>query len=103
MEKDPTSYSLITYLWVSGLAMLGGFVSYMRKMEQRHPSTFSFAEFIGEIAASAFAGIITFWLCEHADVGGLLTAALVGISGHAGSRALYMIEKWAKKRFPDME
>ncbi len=103
MEKDPTSYSLLTYAWVGCLAMLGGFVSYMRKMERRQPASFSFVEFIAEITASALAGVITFWLCEHTKLPMLITAALVGISGHAGSRALYLMEKWAKRKFPDME
>lgn len=103
MEKDPTSYSLITYAWVSGLTMLGGFVSYMRKVEQRSPKAFSMMELIGEIAASAFAGILTFWLCEHADIPPLLTAALVGISGHAGSRALFVLENWLKRKYPNLE
>ena len=100
MEKDPTSYSILTYAWVSGLAMLGGFVSYMRKIEKRHPVSFSFLEFAGEIAASAFAGVITFWLCEHAEISGLVTAALVGVAGHAGSRALYIIENAVKSKYP---
>ena len=29
----------------------------------------------------------------------LLLAALVGISGHMGSRAIYHIESWAESRF----
>jgi len=103
MEKDPTSYSLITYAWVSGLAMLGGFISYLRKVEKRNPKAFSMMELIGEVAASAFAGIITFWLCEHADIPPLLTAALVGISGHAGSRALFMFENYIKRKYPHLE
>ena len=55
-------------------------------------------ELIGEIATSAFAGLITFWLCEAAQLDPLVTAALVGISGHMGSRALYQFERWAQTR-----
>lgn len=72
----------------------------MRKIENRHPVSFSIVEFLAEIGASAFAGVITFWLCEHAEIPGLMTAALVGIAGHAGSRALYMIENIVKSRYP---
>lgn len=103
MEKDPTSYSLITYAWVSGLAMLGGFVSYMKKMERRNPKAFSMMELVGEVSASAFAGILTFWLCEHSDIPPLVTAALVGISGHAGSRAVLIMENWVKRKFPNLD
>jgi len=33
----------------------------------------------------------------------LVTAALVGISGHMGSRALFMMEDWIKNRFPELD
>jgi hypothetical protein len=46
---------------------------------------------------SAFAGLITFWLCEWAVVHPLLTAALVGISGHMGSRAIFKLERLAER------
>jgi hypothetical protein len=41
---------------------------------------------------------ITFWLCEAAQFNPLVTAALVGISGHMGSQAIYQLERWAQKR-----
>lgn len=100
LEKDPTSYSLLTYSWVFGLAILGGIVSFMRKLQEGHARIFNLAEFIGEIVTSAFAGVITFWLCEHAQISPLMTAAFVGISGHMGSRAIFMAEKWLTKQFP---
>ncbi|WP_424219414.1 phage holin family protein [Azovibrio sp.] len=51
----------------------------------------------GEVTFS-FACLITFWLCEAAEIEPLITAALVGISGHMGSRALYQFERWAQTR-----
>ncbi len=44
------------------------------------------------------AGLITFWLCEAAQFNPLVTAALVGISGHMGSQAIYQLERWAQTR-----
>ncbi len=99
-EKDPTSYSLLTYLWVFALAILGGVVNFMRKLQEGHARVFNVVEFIGEIVTSAFAGVITFWMCENAGMSPLVTAAFVGVSGHMGSRALFMIENWLKARFP---
>lgn len=99
-EKDPTSYSLITYGWVFMLAIAGGVVNFMRKLQQGHARVFNLVEFIGEVVTSAFAGVITFWLCEHAQISGLVTAALVGVSGHMGSRALFTIEEYLKAKFP---
>lgn len=100
IDKDPTSYSLLTYAWVFLLAMLGGVVNFVRKLQQGHVRAFNFVEFIGEIVTSAFAGVITFWLCENAHMSPLLTAAFVGVSGHMGSRAIFMVENWLKTKFP---
>jgi len=100
MEKDPTSYSLLTYLWVFGLAVLGGVVNFMRKLQQGHARAFNIIEFVGEIVTSAFAGVITFWLCENANLSPLITAAFVGVSGHMGSRAIFTFEEFLKTKFP---
>lgn len=97
-ERDPTNYSLITYGWVTALAMWGGIVNFMRKRADGHTRAFNFTEFVGEIVTSAFAGVLTFWLCESAGISGLVTAALVGISGHMGSRAIFQFEQWASRR-----
>jgi hypothetical protein len=99
-EKDPTSYSFLTYGWVFGLAILGGVVSFMRKLQAGHARVFNLVEFLGEIVTSAFAGVITFWMCEHSNLSPLVTAALVGISGHMGSRSIFMAEGWLAKQFP---
>lgn len=97
-EKDPTTYSLITYSWVMILASWGGIVGYIRKVNNGMISRYSLTEFVGEVVTSAFAGMLTFWLCEAAGISPLVTAALVGISGHMGSRAIYQIETWAQAR-----
>jgi LydA holin phage, holin superfamily III len=99
-EKDPTSYSLLTYAWVFMLAILGGVVNFMHKLKAGHTRVFNFVEFIGELVTSAFAGVITFWLCENAGISPLMTAAFVGVSGHMGSRAIFMLENWLKEKFP---
>lgn len=100
MEKDPLSYSALTYCWVFLLAILGGVVNFMRKLQQGHARAFNIVEFVGEIVTSAFAGVITFWLCENAELTPLITAAFVGVSGHMGSRAIFMAEEWLTKKFP---
>jgi hypothetical protein len=100
LEKDPTSYSLLTYAWVFLLSILGGVVNFMRKLNEGHVRAFNIIEFIGELVTSAFAGVLTFWLCENAQFAPLITAALVGVSGHAGSRAIFMLEEFLKGKFP---
>ena len=97
-EKDPSNYSWITYLWVLAISSWGGIVGFHRKMQAGILRPFNVVEFVGEIAASAFVGMITFWLCELGNFPQLMTAALVGITGHMGSRALFQFERWAEKR-----
>lgn len=72
----------------------------MRKLRRGHVRAFNFAEFIGELSASAFAGVTTFYLCQWSGFSPVLTAALVGISGHMGSRAIFMMEKFFESKFP---
>ncbi len=99
MEKDPTTYAAATYLWVFALSIIGGIVNFVRKVKIGESRPFNILELVGEVLTSAFAGIITFYLCEWTNIPQVLTAALVGISGHMGSRAIYFFEKWAEKRF----
>lgn len=99
IEKDPTNYSWITYTWVMLVAAAGGAVNFQRKMREGAARAFNLTEFIGELFTSAFAGVLTFWLCEWQGIASLLSAVLIAISGHMGSRAIFGIEKWAEKRY----
>jgi hypothetical protein len=101
-EKDPSNYALITYAWVFLLSAWGGLVSYISKVKAGEARAFNFAELIGELVISSFAGMLTFLLCEAAGLNDLLTAALVGICGHMGSRAIFMFEKYATKKMQSM-
>jgi hypothetical protein len=89
---------LITYVWIVAIACLGGAAAFYRKMLSGHARPFNLTEFIGELFVSAFAGVITFWLCRWANVDDWLGAAFVGIAGHMGSRAIFMgeqlLERW---------
>ena len=91
-------YSFLTIVWVAGLSIVGGVANYARKVSERIIKRFSIVEFMGELFISGFAGIITFLLCESASVDLKLTAALVGISGHMGSRAIFMLEQFINKK-----
>lgn len=100
IEKSPETYPLITYAWVIGLSAAGGAVAFIRKFRAGHVRVFNVAELVGECATSAFAGVMTFYLCEWSNMSQLATAALVGISGHMGSRAIGNLEMFFESRFP---
>lgn len=100
VEKSPETYGLFTYAWVIGLSAAGGAVAFMRKFKAGHVRAFNVVEFVGECATSAFAGVMTFYLCEWSNFTQLATAAMVGIAGHMGSRAIANLEMFFEARFP---
>lgn len=97
-EKDPTNYTWLTYAWVLLISGWGGAANWWRKRQAGDARPFNFTELIGELMTSAFAGVLTFWLCESSGIAPLVTAALVGISGHMGSRAIYQMEQWVEAK-----
>lgn len=99
-EKDPTTYTLLTYIWVGLLATGGGLVAFIRRLnEQKKPERLRvvFAKLTGELIISGFAGLITFYLCEFLEVQQLLTAVLVAVSGHAGGNTIDLVAKLIEK------
>lgn len=92
-EKDPLTYSLLTYIFVFSLSTLGGIASYVGKCKGEIVTRFSIVELIGELVISGFVGIITFYLCEAAELNKVFSAALVGISSHMGSRTIMILEE----------
>lgn len=101
-EKDPLTYSLVTYAWVLLLSFWGGAVHFFKRIkEQPERIKNYFMEFMGETATSGFCGVITFYGCQAAEIDLLTTAVLVGISGHMGTRMLYLAERAVIARFRD--
>jgi predicted CDP-diglyceride synthetase/phosphatidate cytidylyltransferase len=96
--RDPFDYSFWTYVWVLLLSAFGGLVNFSHKIQDGRTSPFRLTEFIGELVTSAFAGLLTFWLCESAGIDKLISAVLIAISGHMGSRAIFRFERWLERR-----
>lgn len=97
-DKDPSNFTLLTYAWVIAISSWGGIVNFHTKLRAGIARPFNVVELIGEIVTSAFVGVVTFWLCEAAGFQHLVTAALVAITGHMGSRALFQFEKWVETK-----
>jgi predicted CDP-diglyceride synthetase/phosphatidate cytidylyltransferase len=73
-------------------------VNFSKKLRDARTTPFRLTEFVGEIATSSFAGLLTFWLCESAGVDRLIAACCIAISGHMGSRAVFKIEKFLEAK-----
>lgn len=97
--KDPLSYPLKQYGLMLGTALLGGLVSWAAKVRDGSVSAFNLMHLIGELCTSAFAGLICFWICESFGLAPLMTASLVGISGHMGTRAISAFEDFAQRKW----
>ncbi len=96
---SPENISLITYGWVFIMSILGGVTAFHQKVKAGAARAWNFTELIGELCTSAFSGVLAFYICTWSGFAPLLTAAIVGISGHMGSRAIFMIEKEVERRF----
>lgn len=97
-HKDPLNYPLKQYAFLLGLAVLGGFVSWYSRVRKGEIAAWNVQHLIGELATSAFAGLIAFWLCEWSNLPPVLTAAIVGVSGHMGTKAISLVEGALKSR-----
>ena len=113
----PTTYAMDTYFWVVGLSVLGGLVSFNdkwksgffvlrtgnRKLDILVFVLLNGGWFLLELFASAFCGLMTFFICMSAKTDPELTAAFIGMSGFAGSSFLNYLLKLGKailaKRF----
>jgi len=93
MPNTPEGFSILTWLWVLGLSILGGTVRTLTHLAVGMKFRDIFRRWIIDIIVSAFIGIITFLLCEYAGFENTLTAAMVGIASHMGTRAIVMIEE----------
>lgn len=98
-SKGPLDYSLKQYGFILGVALLGGLVSWFARVRKGETQAWNLSQLIGELSTSAFAGLIAFWICEWSGAPALLGAALIGIAGHMGTRAISTFETFALRRW----
>ena len=91
-EKTPLSYDLFTWGWVLLLAVWGGCVNFWRRLRDGETRLFKITELIGEITTSGFVGVLTFLICESTETDRLISAVLVGVSGHMGAKTIRFFE-----------
>jgi hypothetical protein len=93
IDKDPLDYSFITYAWVLLLSLWGGLANFIAKAKRGEARWCNVTELVGELFISGGTGVLTFYLCEYYSVPPLLAAVCIAISGHMGTRLLFMLEK----------
>lgn len=92
-EKDPTTWSMATWLLALGMAFGGGIVNWYARIKRGHTRAFNIIELIGEIFTSGFVGIGVFMLLAAWDQPMGLCAASAGIGGHMATRLLFAVER----------
>jgi len=102
METNPdTPFAIknaIPTLWMVGVAMLGGAVSFYGKVKSGSARAANITELVGELVVSGVVGVFSYWVLHGFGVNPYLVAAGVGISGHMGSRAIFLAEKWIERK-----
>lgn len=92
-QKDPFGYSLGTYLWVFGLALVGGAVKYLNTN-----GPLNLLGLVRDLVTAGFIGLCTFWFCEWQNINGPLSAILIATSGFMGTRAIKEVENLYRLR-----
>lgn len=86
------SKHFVAILWVTALSVLGAIASYIRKVKSGKIERFSISELIGDFVISFFLGVTTYLFCKGLELDEYLTAGLVGLVSHLGTRGLVMVE-----------
>ncbi|AUY11154.1 hypothetical protein C3F36_17850 [Aeromonas sp. ASNIH2] len=86
------------FAWMFILAIWGGTVSYLSRLKQNRELAFSFAEWIGEMAISGFAGLLMAYVAMELQASWYVAAVSAGIGGHMGGRALFLMELALRRR-----
>lgn len=94
-EKDPNNTALFVewlrqfmpYLTTFFLSTWGGVVNHITTLRSGRKK-FQLKELIFDLVVSTFAGLITFYFCRSAGISETMSAVLIAISGHMGTRAI---------------
>ena len=90
--KGPLNYSLKVYGSILAIALLGGLASWWGKVSKGQLPMWNISALVGELCISAFAGLMAFYICDYMNLHQGLMAAIVGVSGHAGTKAINWVE-----------
>lgn len=97
-ERDPLDYSPRSYGLVLVMSLLGGFAGWYAKVKKGEVHGASLFGLIGEMTTSSLAGLGAFLVCDYLGIALGLTAAIAGLAGYMGGRAIEFAEQWLQKQ-----
>lgn len=89
-KQSPESFTILTYLWVFSIAIMGGLVSYLKRVVEG--KKWSLIDFIVCLLTSAFVGLTMFFICICLGIGEAGASAAAGIAGHFSREALRLFK-----------
>ena len=91
-EKDPTLWSIATWLLVSAMCIIGGVSSWYRRVKAGHTRVFNVIEFAGELSISFLMGFTGFVVADWYFSSHGIAAGIGGMSAHFATRLLFSAE-----------
>lgn len=89
-DKDPTTWSLATWLLILGMSFLGGITRVLGKIKDGGIASVSLIGFIADLATSGLVGVAAYMTMVSFDYPVALCAAASGMSGHLATRIIYL-------------
>lgn len=97
-DRNPLDVPLREWLMWLTISVGAGLVSWLGKVRRGELAAHQLLLLAGELSCSVMAGMLTWALAELADTPKLATVALVAISGHLGTRAIVILERWGERQ-----
>ena len=91
-EKDPTVWSIGTWMLVIGVSLLGGLTSWYQRVKSGNTRAFNMVELVGEAATSGLMGFVGFAATSYYLESVSVAAAVAGMSAHFSTRLLFQAE-----------
>ena len=79
-------------MFLVGVAMAGGLVNYLGALKNS-PDGFRFTALIIELITGGFSGFLVACVAAELAMSWEMTAVAVGIAGHAGGRAIFVLRR----------
>lgn len=99
---SPFDYPILAYIAVVAVAIWGGLISAAKEWKPSR-SRVETLKRVGIITmTSSFAGVLTFWAMEAAEVPRLIAAIFIAISGHAGVEIITWLRTALRRRLENL-
>ena len=89
--QHPPEVPIGTYGWVIILSWWGATARYLQAIKAKGCHAFSWWVLAAELTTSGLVGLVVFYLADWQGLDPRLMAALIAISGHFSTRAIFVI------------